>query len=105
MILFKKNCTDFWDKLKLQYICKKVKDSITPFLPDISFANVCTKKKIRGLYHVFERRYLKLSSPTFLLKILVIPTALSVQLNGQSRDVFYTVFLHQSAPSGLLEVP
>ncbi len=34
-------------------------------------------KKIRGLYHVFERRYLNFSSHTFL-KILVILTAPTV---------------------------
>jgi hypothetical protein len=34
-------------------------------------------KKTRGLYHVFERRYLNFSSRTFL-KILVIHTAPTV---------------------------
>ncbi len=36
------------------------------------------EKKPRGLYHVFERRYLNFSSRTFL-KILVIHTAPTVK--------------------------
>jgi hypothetical protein len=36
-------------------------------------------KKTRGLYHVFERRYLNFSSRTFL-KILVIHTAPTVDV-------------------------
>jgi hypothetical protein len=42
-------------------------------------------KKTRGLYHVFERRYLNFSSRTFL-KILVIHTAPTVMIQRAWRQ-------------------
>jgi hypothetical protein len=64
--LYKKSVSIFWIKLNL-HMSKTVKDFPTPFLPGLSFANVCTKKKTRGLYHVCGRRYSNFSSGTFFI--------------------------------------
>ncbi len=54
----------FGVKLNL-HISKTVKDIWTSSLTDIATANVCVKKKTRGLYHVCERRYLNFSPVPF----------------------------------------
>jgi hypothetical protein len=54
----------FGVKLNL-HIYKTVKDFKTSSLTDIDAENVCIMKKTRGLYHVFERRYLHFSPGRF----------------------------------------
>ncbi len=60
------------------HIYKTVKDDKTSSLIDIAAANVCTKKKTRGLYHVSERRYFNFSPGRFseIVAILTAPAVL-----------------------------
>jgi hypothetical protein len=60
------------------HIYKTVKDFKTSSLFDIAGANVFTKKKTRGLYHVSERRYLNFSPGRFS-EIVALLTAPAVQ--------------------------